>query len=124
LDRLRQDGHIVRFDGKKYLVESNSTSLRNTVLFRTILHEVGHYVDWTQSINKSIAAADPLEEARIDREHDTKPMLTKENFAHQYAGSMAEELRKNGKIPFADDARQEDLLRDNLKPQWFSERMA
>ena len=50
LDRLRADGHSVRLDRRHWLIEPNAAALRHTQLFRTLLHEIGHHVDYRQTL--------------------------------------------------------------------------
>ncbi|MDJ0797430.1 MAG: hypothetical protein QNJ51_11470 [Calothrix sp. MO_167.B12] len=45
LERLREDGHRTATDKRHYLISSTLDSIRNTQLYRTLHHEIGHYVD-------------------------------------------------------------------------------
>lgn len=49
LDRLRQDGHTIRTTRRAIDILVTPNSLRNTVLYRTLLHELGHHVDYHRS---------------------------------------------------------------------------
>jgi uncharacterized protein YjhX (UPF0386 family) len=44
LERLKQDGHIVSQDKRAYIIERTLDSVRATQLYRTLLHEIGHWV--------------------------------------------------------------------------------
>jgi hypothetical protein len=88
LERLREDGH----------------SIRNTQLYRSVIHEIGHFVDWQNSwANEEAETA-----------FDTKTSHDKEAFAHAYAERMSERLKHFGIIPFERILDPESLRRDGL----------
>lgn len=70
--------------------EPTLDSIRNTQLYRTVIHEIGHFVDWRNSWGD--------EEA--ETAFDTKTSHDKEAFAHAYAERMGERLKRFGVIPF------------------------
>ena len=85
LERLRDDGHQVTQTKRDYIIQSSLEAIRATQLFRTIPHEVGHYVDSvTTPRNK----------------YDSKPQQEKEAFAHRYADDLRRKLAESGRIPF------------------------
>jgi hypothetical protein len=121
LGRLRADGHIIHQEKRHYRIESNPETLRNTVLFRTILHELGHYVDWVRSvILPSLATEDDGEDERIHQEFDTKPSAMREDFAHRYAAELFTKLRAQGKLPFPHICDPVSMDRDGLEASWFT----
>ncbi|MEL6382049.1 MAG: hypothetical protein AAFQ89_06180 [Cyanobacteria bacterium J06626_18] len=70
LERLEADGHRIEKGRRNYIIHRTPESVRNTVLFRTLLHEIGHYVDWLQSvILPSLATSDDAEETRLLQEY-------------------------------------------------------
>lgn len=95
--RLQADGHQF-LEGKKYFTASYEPEfVRATQLYRTLLHEIGHYVDYQRYVLKY-----PEEEREIHEEiYFRIPTAEKEKFAHSYAEKIGEMLRSAGKIPFA-----------------------
>jgi len=96
-ERLRADGHELRESRRGYELIPSEASLRRTLLQRTLLHEVGHYVDWLRSVlciddhDECLAASDAF---------SRKPSTMKEDFAHRYAAESAERLTERGVLPF------------------------
>ena len=74
LDRLAVDGHRVRTERRGYLK-----------LFRTLLHEIGHWVDFRR---------------RGDGSYYARPWAERESAAHAYARKLREQLEQQSKIPF------------------------
>ncbi len=104
LDRLRADGHEVHKSKRRFEIFTTPDSLRNTVLYRTLLHEVGHHVDHSR---------------RSAEEWDGLTPAEREDYAHRYAAEMLERLQGLGVMPFSRRIDDEALLRDGLKPEWF-----
>jgi hypothetical protein len=52
LERLIADGHQVVSERRYYEIHTSSESIRNTQLYRTLPHEVGHYVDYLESVEQ------------------------------------------------------------------------
>ena len=104
LDRLDADGHRIRKTRRTITIAPTAASLRNTVLYRTLLHELGHHVDY-----RRFAAA----------EWDSRPSSQKEDYAHRYATEQMARLRQAGAAPFA--PRPDPALRHKhgLKDEWF-----
>ena len=93
LDRLRADGHLVTRGRRGHRVAHTPEAIRSTQLYRTLLHEVGHYVDWLESvILPTLDSTDEAEDERITRAYCTKPQRAKEEFAHRYAAAAAERV--------------------------------
>lgn len=97
-ERLKQDGHqMIKTKRGHHLIGSLGT-VRATQLYRTLLHEIGHHVDFI-----------------ADREaYSNKPSKDKEIFAHNYADRMKESLSKQGIIPFDRVLDLEQLEKDGL----------
>lgn len=79
-------------------------SLRSTQLYRTLLHEIGHSVDYD----------------RDSGAFDGKSSLEKEPFAHQYADKLRESLVRFGIIPFARMFDNKTIARDGLSVSDFT----
>lgn len=104
LDRLRGDGHDIRQTRRGHEVHLTADSMRNTVLYRTLLHEIGHHVDFERCSSE---------------EWDSKTSTEREDYAHRYALEWGERLSKAGALPFAPIIDDASLLSDGLKREWF-----
>jgi hypothetical protein len=109
LARLEQDGHRLVSERRYYAVHTTLESNRNTQLYRTLPHEVGHYVDYVQSLKGD--ADDDL--------YWHKPTQDKEAFAHRYAADFCQRAKTAGHIPFDRIVDQEMLVAEGLSLAWF-----
>jgi hypothetical protein len=110
LERLRQDGHQIVVERRRYVIQTTLKAVRTTQLFRTLPHEVGHYVD---RLN------------HIDEHGDselfwTKPDKDKEAFAHRYADEFQARERALGRIPFDRIIDESALISEGISPLWFT----
>lgn len=85
LERLKQDGHKVEADKRYHIITPTLEAIRATQLYRTLLHEIGHHIDY---------------ERTECEQWDQKTSLEKETFAHQHADKRRRELAEKGVIPF------------------------
>jgi hypothetical protein len=97
LERLRADGHrIERIDGR-YVISMTRESARATQLYRTLLHEIGHWIDVREH-------SEPQSEhgggARPLGTYFAQTEIERETFAHEYAAAMGARLSRSGVIPF------------------------
>jgi hypothetical protein len=104
LERLRGDGHEIITTRHDHKINVSMESIRATQLYRTLLHELGHSVDYDR---------DPVA-------FDRKSSLEKETFAHQYAEKLRERLVRFGIIPFARIFDEETIVRDGLSVSDFT----
>ena len=104
LNRLRDDGHEVRATRNGWEVRVTPQSMRSTVLYRTLLHELGHHVDYNLSTE---------EQWRV------KSRMEKEDFAHRYALELRERLSAAGHLPFAPIVDGLSICQDKLTLCWF-----
>jgi hypothetical protein len=104
LERLNTDGHGIERSPRGVTVRPTPASLRHTVLYRTLLHELGHHIDYRRS---------------TDDEWDGKTRSTKEDFAHRYATETFQVLKSTGVAPFAPLLDPVTMARDQLRPEWF-----
>jgi hypothetical protein len=100
VERLRNDGHVVEDTGKRLLFHSNQESIRATQLYRTLLHEIGHWVDWRMKVEQPAAKQSVPYEALADQ-FFARPVQEREQFAHRYASEMRERLMRSKRIPFS-----------------------
>lgn len=114
LDRLRADGHGVTKEKRGYRLDHTPQAIRSTQLYRTLLHELGHYVDWLESVLNRPYVDDEAEDERIRRAYETKPVRAKEDFAHRYAAETGKRVPR-----FAPLLDHEGLRAEGLDPAWF-----
>lgn len=105
LERLRQDGHEITRRGRKLTTHITPQAVRNTQLYRTLPHEIGHWTNF-------------LEEVWRDDDKN-RPVREREHSAHRYADAVRERLTRNGGIPFTQMIDRESLLADQLDPDDF-----
>jgi len=105
LERLRGDGHIITTTQRHHMISLSLDSIRSTQLYRTLLHEVGHHVDYID---------DPAG-------FDSKPSCEKETLAHKYADELRANLEKRGWIPFERILSAKSIEKDRLRISDFKE---
>lgn len=104
LERLRKDGHSVVSERRKIIISSSLGAIHNTVLYRTLLHEIGHHVDHASCDQESWAKRSHAE---------------KEVFAHRYADKLLAKLIAQGVVPTVSCDADHPLPPEGLKPEWF-----
>jgi hypothetical protein len=105
-ERLGRDGHVIARTGRRFVIQCSVNSVRNTQLYRTVLHEIGHWLDWLQKVQRPVAPPEVGEDDygwRTDLQdaYDRRPSQEREAFANQYADRMWTRLSTSGVIPFA-----------------------
>jgi hypothetical protein len=102
LERLRADGHMITRQRHRFRIESELASVRNTQLYRTLLHEIGHWVDWLEKVIRPALHELGFEsEERLKEAYFRRPAQERESFAHKYADRTRGCLTETGAIPFA-----------------------
>ncbi|MFZ6679203.1 hypothetical protein [Undibacterium sp. Tian12W] len=104
LARLQQDGHVITRTRRGYSISSDTQAMRNTILYRTLLHETGHHIDYKRS---------------TDEGWDGKTSSTKEDYAHRFAGELYARLEQQAVVPFAPILDEAAMARDGLDLAWF-----
>lgn len=99
LDRLREDGHTIERVGRTYMIEVTLASARNTQLYRTLLHEVGHWCDWLEKVEEPCRRGEPYYE--LEERYFARPTAERETFAHRYADNLRKQLSDAGRIPLS-----------------------
>lgn len=98
LKRIIRDGHIILEHKSEYIYQPTISCCRNTQLYRTLLHEIGHYVQYLEcTVRKKCSHSDQIDYEEL---YHKIPKSEKESFAHKYAETKKEELERNGVIPF------------------------
>jgi hypothetical protein len=99
LSRLVEDGHKTERSGKEHVILTTANANRQTQLFRTVLHEVGHWVDYLEKVERPSDDGIESFDALNDR-YFARPRQEREAFAHRYADELGLKLRTFGIIPF------------------------
>jgi hypothetical protein len=99
LDRLKRDGNLVQDHGKYFLISPDINSARATQLYRTVLHEIGHWVEWLERVERP---SSPDANSLVDLldAYWARPSREREAYAHKYADALRTRLYEDGKIPF------------------------
>ena len=100
LERLVEDGHRAIKTRRGTTLVIDRSSVRSTVLYRTLLHEIGHWTDWRNRVLKPGLAPDRPRRRELEIEYFARPKIEREHAAHRYAADQAERLRSRGVIPF------------------------
>ena len=98
-ERLILDGHGCVETKRHHVIVLTEESLRNTKLYRTLLHEVGHLADYHQKVLREQTALDPSNDAAADL-YFSRPTSEREAFAHRFAEQLRQRLLEDGAIPF------------------------
>lgn len=113
LERLISDGHTITRQGSRFLISADFEAVRTTQLYRTLLHELGHWVDWLHKVVRPLHT-DPDARQRLEENYFARPRSEREVFAHRYATTMRERLTSSGKIPFDRIVVSESIAKDGL----------
>jgi hypothetical protein len=101
LERLINDGHEIINNGKNYIAEYKVENVRNTQLYRTFIHEIGHYVHYLEVVERpSKENEDEVEWEKRYNYYFSIPQIEKEKFAHKYTETIIGKLKKEKIIPF------------------------
>lgn len=99
-ERLRNDGHIFSENKRYFEAHLEETAIRNTKLYRTVLHELGHLVDYHEKVLCAETALHPDHDVAADI-YFARPTSEREVFAHRFADNLSTSIRSENKIPFA-----------------------
>jgi hypothetical protein len=99
LARLQDDGHRVSRKGQYHILSMTPESVRATQLYRTLLHEIGHWVDYLEKVERP-AEKGAGEYAELSAAYFRRPNQEREAFAHRYADTTRARLMKFGVVPF------------------------
>lgn len=98
LERLEHDGHKVIQENRAFIIENTHESVRATQLYRTLLHEIGHWVQWNTLVLRP--SKEGLDSEELEEVYFQMTSNEKEVFAHRYADNMRKKLIENKVIPF------------------------
>jgi hypothetical protein len=117
LSRLTEDGHVVEKHKRGHKIHSTYSSIRNTQLYRTVPHEVGHYVDYLTFKAGQGVEHDSEEFWVLYR---AKPGKDKEVFAHRYADDFRALMKATGNFPFRQLRDPSKIRLAGMEPDWFA----
>jgi hypothetical protein len=100
LERIESDGHHLIRDRRGTTIKVNASAARNTILYHTLIHEVGHWVDWKKRVLQPKADSDDPDRKRLKSAFFARVISEIERFANNYADRHAARLRDAGVIPF------------------------
>jgi hypothetical protein len=118
IERLRQDGHEVTLGRRFWTVRTRLESTRVTQLFRTLPHEVGHYVHYDREVRQR-AAGNPNDLVRLQNAYFQRPHRERDAFAHRYAREFVEKWTRERRVPFERLVDKPRMKRQGLKLAWF-----
>lgn len=118
IERLRQDGHEVTQGRRSWIIRTQLESIRTTQLFRTLPHEVGHYVHYDREVRQR-AAGDPNAVPRLQDGYFKRPQREREDFAHRYAQEFVDKWTRERRLPFKRLVDKRRMKRQGLKLAWF-----
>lgn len=117
LDRHRRTGFRVEVHSRGYRIHTTPATMRASLLYRTLPHEVGHYVDYMES-QRTFGTGDDWE--RCWDLYGAKSSRDKEAYAHRYADTFWREQSARQRLPFSPLYDQAAIREDGLEPRWFA----
>ncbi|HWD88900.1 MAG TPA: hypothetical protein VG367_12280 [Mucilaginibacter sp.] len=97
-ERLKKDGHRFVENKKEFVSTFEIENVRNTQLYRTLLHEFGHYVQYLEVVETQ---NEDYETWKKNFEMYLKiPKTEKEKYANKYADGLFEKFQTEKLIPF------------------------
>lgn len=119
-ERLRSDGHKTTPDKRHFIIDSDLESIRSTQLYRTLPHEIGHWVDYLESVKRPrLRSRYSTDTDRLSELYHTKPTAEKEVFAHRYADEFRAETERHGRFPFSRELDVKRLKQEGLRIEDF-----
>ncbi|EEA92447.1 conserved hypothetical protein [Pseudovibrio sp. JE062] len=98
-ERLIADGHVFIETKRHFEAELRAQGVRNTILYRTLLHELGHLAHYHQDVLDGQTALD-FDQKVAKNLYFSKPSSEHEAFAHSFGEELSRSLRIAGEIPF------------------------
>lgn len=100
-ERLVRDGHEFQQTRRYYEAAFDPVGTRNTQLYRTLPHEIGHYVHYLTVVERPGHDDENFEGwKKRDEKYWSISTDEKERFAHRYAADLCRKLAERGVIPF------------------------
>ena len=114
LQKLQTEADESEFDGRRHILRFGLDAVRRVQLYRTVLHEVGHWVDYLESVEIPGDGPDCEAWPGLRKRYDRKPRVDREAFANRYAESLIRDLRASGMVPFERIVSKDQLDADGL----------
>jgi hypothetical protein len=121
LERFRANGQTIIEDRRGISVVLDMHAQREVQLFRTVLHEVGHQVDYLEKVQRP-SNDEESDWSELWEQYWQRPSPEREVFAHGFADRNGSALRLAGRIPFPRLDNEERLLGLGLRPSDFHAR--
>lgn len=96
---LRDDGHLIEESKREFTITITEESIRNTILYRTVFHELGHWKQYEREALDEMTAINNDSDVACDL-YFAKPTTEREQYAHRYAFDVGKLLRESRVIPF------------------------
>ncbi len=120
LARLRPDATQVESDSRHHHLTFELEGVRRVQLYRTLLHEVGHWVDYYRRVDCADASEDGEDWESLWEKYCQHPTSEGEAAAHRYADATRQRLESEGVIPFARKLDPEIIVADGLRTADFA----
>jgi hypothetical protein len=114
LDLLREDGHSIVTGRKAIEVTCPPEAIRNTQLFRTLPHEIGHHRDFEEKVIRP--ENDGGDWQTLRDLYFARPQREREEFANRYAHNAMAPFREQDIVPFPPVPNHPGA---GLNPDWF-----
>jgi len=114
LDLLREDGHNVVTGRKSIEITCPPEAIRNTQLFRTLPHEIGHHRDFEEKVTQPEREGGDWMTLRDL--YFARPQREREEYANRYAFDAMAPFRQQGIAPFPPVP---DAAGSKVNPDWF-----
>ncbi len=118
LERMQRLASGYEFDGRRHRFRWGLLNLRRWLLYHTLIHEVGHWVDYLSKVVVPSKNGDGVMGELWDR-YIARPVAEKEAFAHRFSDEWRDALVRAEQIPFARQFDEKRLRADGLDPEWF-----
>jgi hypothetical protein len=118
LERFRANGQTIIEDRRIISVVLDMAAQREVQLFRTVLHEVGHLVDYIEKVQRP-SVDEESDWSDLWERYWQRPSREREIFAHAFADRTGSALRLACRIPFARLDHEERLLALGLRRSDF-----
>jgi hypothetical protein len=119
LDRLVREADRVESNGRHHILHFGLAAVRGVQLYRTVLHELGHWVDYYEKVDLSSRARNGSGWGALWDAYCRRPLREREAFAHCYARELAKNLKVRGVIPFDRILNLRRLAAEGLSPKDF-----
>lgn len=119
LERLRASGAKFTETRRSIDLTYEPAVAREVQLYRTVLHEIGHWVDYLDKVEVPAARPGAEWDELWDR-YWQRPTREREAFAHRYADETGAALRSTGAIPFERRDEPARIIDLGLRPTDFA----